>query len=85
MRSSVGESRRTDELGRLTVWLGEKDRVAGGLGELLDAGSHVDGVADQSELELACAANGSGDHWIGVDPEADPKVAVGSLGDEAVE
>ena len=62
---------------------GEKDRVAGGLGELLDTRRDVDGVADQGELEFACAADGSGDHWTGVDPDADPKVAVRSLGDQA--
>ena len=33
--------------------VGKKDRVAGGLGELLDAGSDVDGVADQGELQFA--------------------------------
>ena len=81
-RSASPEGGRTQRVYGLA---GEKDRVAGGLGELLDAGRDVDGVADQSELELACAANGSGDHWTGVDPDADPKFAVGSLGDEAVD
>ena len=52
---------------------GKKDCVAGGLGELLDAGSDVDGVTDQREFELACAADGTGDHHTGVDPDADPK------------
>ena len=33
---------------------GEKDRVAGGLGELLDAGGDIDGVTDQGELQFAC-------------------------------
>ena len=64
--------------------VGEQDRVAGGLGELLDAGGDVDGVTDQGELELASAADGSGDHHTGVDPDADPKRAAESLGDETV-
>src|SRR6185437_3538897 len=46
----------------------KQDRVAGGLGELLDAGSDVDSVTDQRELQLASAADGSGDHLAGVDP-----------------
>ena len=37
-----------------TRLLSEKDCVAGGFGELFDAGRNIDGVADQSELELAC-------------------------------
>ena len=57
-----------------THCVGEKDRVAGGLGELLDAGSDVDGVTDQRELEFASPADGSGDHLAGVDPDADPKL-----------
>jgi hypothetical protein len=40
---------------------GEKDRVTGGLGELLDARSHIHGVADQRELELAAAAESARD------------------------
>jgi Helix-turn-helix domain of resolvase len=54
MESAVdepGPSRRQS----VDTLLGEKDRVAGGLGELLDAGSDVDGVTDQgrlAELEL---------------------------------
>ena len=64
--------------------LGEQDRVTGGLGELFDAGSDVDGVADQGELQLASAADGSGDHHTGVDPDADPKLPAESLGDESV-
>jgi hypothetical protein len=64
--------------------VGEKDRVTGGLGELLYAGSDVDGVADQGELELASAADGAGDHRAGVDPDADPKRSAESLSDEAV-
>ena len=39
--------------------LREQDRVAGGLGELFDAGGDVDGVTDQRELQLACAADGA--------------------------
>src|SRR6478735_7901565 len=55
----------------------EKDCVAGGLGELLDARGDVDRVADQGELEFACAADGPGDHQPGVDPYTDPKLTVG--------
>ena len=64
--------------------MGEKDGVAGGLGELLDAGSHVRRVADQAELQMSSAANGASDHHTGVDPDADPKLTAESLGDEAV-
>ena len=32
--------------------VGQKDRVTGGIGELLDAGRDVDGVADQSNSSL---------------------------------
>src|SRR5262249_14539669 len=56
----------------------------GGLGELLDAGSDVDGVTDQSELQLAAGADGAGNHHTGVDPDANPKRATESLGDEAL-
>jgi hypothetical protein len=46
-----------DELRRATIQgvegvVGEKDRVTGGLGELLDAGSDIDGISDQSEPQL---------------------------------
>src|ERR1700761_8158047 len=61
--------------------LGDKDLVAGGFGELLDAGCHVDGVTDQGEFEFACAADGPGDHQTGVDPDADSKFAPESLDD----
>src|ERR1700742_972984 len=64
--------------------LGDKDRVAGGFGELLDAGCHVDGVTDEGELELAAATDGSGDHHTGVDPDADAKLPAEPLRDEAV-
>jgi hypothetical protein len=48
----------TDESGRwksqgVDTRIGEKDCVARGLGELLDGGRNVHGVADQHELELA--------------------------------
>jgi hypothetical protein len=46
MRSAVGESGRSSSQGVDGV-AGEKDRVAGGLGELLDAGRDVDGVTDR--------------------------------------
>src|SRR5947209_15063675 len=64
--------------------LGEKDRVAGGFGELFDSGSDVDGVTDESELELASAADGSRDHHTSVDADADPKRAAESLENKAV-
>jgi hypothetical protein len=62
----------------------EKDRVTGGLGELLDAGCDVDGVTDQGELELSCAADGSGDHQTGVDPDLDRQLAAEALVNEAM-
>ena len=83
MRSPVGQSERSRNQGVDTL-VSEKDRVAGGFGELLDTGRDVDGVTDQGELELACAADGAGDHHTGVDPDTDPKRAAKSLGDEAV-
>jgi hypothetical protein len=54
MESPVDESGRSRSQ-RIDALLGEKDRVAGGFGELLDAGCHVDRVADEGELELAAA------------------------------
>jgi hypothetical protein len=83
MESPVDESGRSRRQG-VDALLGEKDRVAGGFGELLDAGGDVDGVTDEGELELAAAADGSGDHHTGVDPDADPKRAIESFGDTAV-
>src|SRR4051794_17264335 len=73
IRSPVGESGRSGNQG-VDGLLGQKDRVAGGLGELLNTGSDVDGVTDQGELQLASAADGSGDHLAGVDSDADPKL-----------
>ena len=61
---------------------GDEDRVAGGLGQLFDAGSDVDGVADQSELQLSSAADRAGDHHTGVDPDADSKRVAESVRDE---
>jgi hypothetical protein len=66
---------------RVEALLGEKDGVAGGFGELLDAGCHVDGVTDEGELKLAAAADGSGDYHPGIDADADPKLPAESLGD----
>jgi hypothetical protein len=79
----VGESGRSSNQG-VDGLVGEKDRVTGGFGELLDAGSDVDGVTDQGELELAPAADGAGDHQTGVDADADPTRAAESLGNETV-
>src|ERR1700722_14262069 len=73
MKSSVDEAGRTSRQG-IDALLGEKDRVAGGFGELLDAGSDIDRVADEGELQLAPAADGSGDHRPGVDPDPDAKL-----------
>jgi hypothetical protein len=64
--------------------LGEKYCIPGGFGELLGAGRDVDGVTDQGELQLACAADGSGDHRTGVDPDADSQFSAESLGNEAL-
>lgn len=83
MESAVGESGRSSNQG-VDGLVSEKDRVTGGLGELLDPGGDVDGVTDQCELELACAADGAGDDHAGVDPDADPKLPAESLGDKAV-
>src|ERR1700744_2287530 len=83
MGSPVDESGRSRRQG-VDAPLGEKDRVTGGFGELLDAGCHVDGVTDEGELELAAAADGSGDHHTGVDSDADAKLAAESFGDQTV-
>src|SRR5689334_24389053 len=63
---------------------GEKDWVTGGLGVLLDAGSHVDRVTNQRELQLARAADGARDHHTGVDPNADPQLPAKPLGHKAM-
>ncbi len=83
MWSTVGKSARRRYHG-VHAAIREKDRVTGGLGELFDAGSDVDGVADQSELQLAAAADGAGDHRTGIDPDADPELVAESLGYEVV-
>ena len=51
-----------------------------GFGELLDAGSDIDGVADQGELQLASTPNGARDHHTGVDPDTNPQVVAEPLG-----
>src|ERR1700716_742616 len=83
MEYPVDESKRSNNQG-VDALLGEQDRVTGGLGELLNAGSDVDGVADQGELKLACPADGPGDHFTGVDADTDPQRAAEPLGDKAV-
>ena len=83
MRSPVGKPGRRRYQGVDAV-IREQDCVIGGLGELLDAGSDVDGVADKGELELAPTADGACDHRTGVDTNADSQRAAESLGDEAV-
>src|SRR6516225_11117564 len=83
MESPVDESARSRRQG-VDALVGEKDSVAGGFGELLDTGCHVDGVADQGELQLAAPADGSGDHHAGVDADADAKLRAESFGDTAV-
>ena len=62
--------------------LSEKDRVAGGLGRLLDAGRcDIDRSPIEGELQLARPADGACDHHTGVDTDADPKLATEPLGD----
>ena len=61
-----------------------RNRVAGGLGELLDAGGDVCGVANQGELEVVSTADGAGDHHTGVDADADPQLAAELLGHQTV-
>jgi hypothetical protein len=51
MRSPVDKSGRSRHQ-RVDALAGKQDRVTGSFGELLDAGRDVDGVADQSELQL---------------------------------
>src|SRR5881227_1609289 len=83
MESAVGETARSSNQS-VDGLLSEKDYVPGGLGELLDTGRDVDGVTDQGELQLACAADRSGDHHTGVDPDADPQHVAESLSHQAV-
>src|SRR5947209_14428969 len=83
MRSPVGESARSRNQ-RVDGLLREKDQITGGLGELLDASCHVDRVTDQSELELAAAADGPRDYHAGVDSNADPKLRTEPLGNHAL-
>src|SRR4051812_1680024 len=83
MRSPVGKSVWSMIQG-VDALLGEKYCVTGDLGELLDAGSHVDRVPDQGELQLASTANRPGDHHTGVDPDTDPKLAAEPLGYQAL-
>src|SRR6516165_6118184 len=83
MESPVDESGRSRSQG-VDALLGEKDRVAGGFGELLDAGSDVDGVTDEGELQLASAADGSSDHHTCIDPDADAKLPAEPLRHQAV-
>src|SRR4051794_23500128 len=72
VRSPVDESGRSSSqtVDRLAS---EKDRITGGLSQLLDAGSDIERIADQGELQLAAAADGARDHPTGVDADADPK------------
>src|SRR6201999_3916825 len=83
MESPVDESGRSRRQG-VDALLGKKDRVTGGFGELLDGGCHVDGVTDEGDLELAAAADGSGDHDTRVDPDADAKLPAESIGDKTL-
>jgi hypothetical protein len=61
--------------------LGDEDRIAGGFGELLDAGCHIHGVTDKGELQLAAATDGSSDHHAGVDADADAQLPAEPLDD----
>ena len=83
MESSLDESGRSRCQG-VDALLGEKDGVAGGFGELLDAGRDVDGVTDEGELELAAAADGSSDHHAGVDSDTDAKLPTEPLGNQTM-
>src|ERR1700739_1967485 len=83
MGSPVDESGRSRRQG-IDALVGEKDRVAGGFGELLDAGCDIDGVTDEGELELAATADGSGDHHTGADADSDAKLPAESLGDKTL-
>src|ERR1700739_4193730 len=83
MESPVDESGPSRRQG-IDALLGEKDRVAGGFGELLDAGCDIDRVTDQGELQLSTAADGSGNHHTGVDPDANAKLAAEPLGDNTL-
>src|SRR5215467_8212543 len=66
MESPVDESGRSRRQG-VDALLGEKNRVAGGFGELLDAGRDNHGVTDEGELELAATAEELVDVPTGVD------------------
>src|ERR1700755_1183641 len=83
MESPVDESRQSRRRG-VDALLGEKDRVAGGFGELLDTGSALAGVTVGGNLKLACPADGSGDDLTGVDPDADSQFSAESIGNEAL-
>src|SRR3954466_5853108 len=82
MASPVGERGGPRSQGIDSV-LSYKDGVACGLGQLLDAGSDVDRVADQGELQLAPTADRARDHHTGVDPDPDPQRTAESLSDKA--
>ena len=84
MRSTVDKSERSRHQSIDTL-LCKKDCVTRGLGELLDAGSDVDRVADKSEFEFASAADGAGDHHTGVDADTDPQLPAKSLGHKAMD
>jgi len=80
----VGEPRVGDIDEEFDRWfVGQLEKTD--LGELLDTGRDVDGVTDQSELQLACAADGSGDHQTGVDPDTDPQRPVEPLDNETLD
>ena len=83
MASPVGERGRPRYQG-IDSLLGEKDGVAGGLGQLLDTGSNVHRIADQRELQLAATADRPCDHHTGIDPNTDPQHATKPLPDHAV-
>jgi hypothetical protein len=59
MESPADESGRSSRQA-VDALLGEKDRIAGGFGELLDARCHVHGVTDEGELQLPAAADSAG-------------------------
>ena len=61
IRSPVDEFGRSRSQG-IDREFSKQDRVAGGVSELLDAGSDVDEVTDQRELQLPAAADSARDH-----------------------
>lgn len=79
VKPPVGESGRA-RLQGVDGRLGQQNRVARRLRELLYPGGDIDGITDQGEFQLAAATDGAGDHHTGVDPDTDPKRTLESFG-----